>query len=230
MTVALGTVDRAVSSASGTASPEKASSAIPRSVQAVRSASNDESQDRRPPSSRTITARAPSRSGMVPSAKCHGFAPRTDNALCRTSTTYCYRRWLRGHPVQDQGEGTQQFNGGLVTGNTFRFLGVPAAVGLAAEHQEDAKPGAPPVFVMSHKMWVKHFNLDPGIVGRTFVLNNVPTTLVGIMPRRFTKLGADLWKPVVLDRGDAEGRGRFLHVSGAAETRGNLSRWKRTSA
>ena len=45
---------------------------------------------------------------------------------------------------------------------------------------------------MSHKMWVKHFNLDPGIVGRTFVLNGVPTTLVGIMPPRFTKLGADL--------------------------------------
>ena len=107
------------------------------------------------------------------------------------------------------GEGTEQFNGGLVTGNTFRFLGVPAVVGRPLT-PEDAKPGAPPVFVMSYKMWVKHFNLDPGIVGRTFVLNNVPTTLVGIMPRRFTKLGADLWKPVMLDRADAEGSQRFF--------------------
>ena len=42
---------------------------------------------------------------------------------------------------------------------------------------------------MADKMWLKKFNRDPGILGRTFVLNGVPTTLVGIMPPRFTKLG-----------------------------------------
>ena len=57
---------------------------------------------------------------------------------------------------------------------------------------------------MADKMWLKTFNRDPGILGRTFVLNGVPTTLVGIMPPRFTKLAADLWRPVELDRGDAQ--------------------------
>ena len=107
------------------------------------------------------------------------------------------------------GEGTEQFNGGLATGNMFRFLGVPAALGRTLT-PDDARPGAPPVFVMSYKMWSKHFNQDPNILGRTFVLNGVPTTLVGIMPQRFTKLGADLWKPVALDRADPEGSRRFF--------------------
>ncbi|HYM10952.1 MAG TPA: ABC transporter permease, partial [Bryobacterales bacterium] len=100
-------------------------------------------------------------------------------------------------------EGTEQFTGGLVTPNAFHFLGVRPLLGRGIM-PEDAKPGAPPVFVMSYKMWAKHFNLDPTILGHTFVLNGVPATLVGIMPVRFTKLGADLWRPVTLSRADPE--------------------------
>src|SRR5206468_8639504 len=73
-----------------------------------------------------------------------------------------------------------------------------------------ASPGAPPVFVMADKMWLKKYNRDPGILGQTFVLNGVPTTLVGIMPPRFTKLAADLWRPVRLDRGDPEVSRRYF--------------------
>ena len=107
------------------------------------------------------------------------------------------------------GEGTEQFSGALMSGNTFGFLGVPAALGRVLT-PEDAKPGAPPVFVMSHKLWISRFGADPGIVGRSFVFNGVPTTLVGIMPPRFTKQGADVYKPVVLDRADRVGRQRYF--------------------
>ena len=50
------------------------------------------------------------------------------------------------------GEGTEQFDGGLVTPNTFQFLGVPALLGRGLT-PEDAKPGAPPVFVLAYKAW-----------------------------------------------------------------------------
>ena len=105
-------------------------------------------------------------------------------------------------------EGTEQFDGGLVTGNMFRFLGVPALMGRTLT-EEDARPGAPPVFVMSYKMWTKRFNQDPKILGRNFVFNGVSSTLVGIMPQRFTKLGADLWKPVTMDRADPVASRRY---------------------
>ena len=101
------------------------------------------------------------------------------------------------------GEGTEQFDGGLVTPNTFQFLGVPALLGRGLT-PEDAKPGAPPVFVLAYKAWAGRFNRDPQILGRSFVLNGVPRTLVGIMPARFTKLAADMWRPVALNRADAE--------------------------
>src|SRR5688572_20727275 len=103
-------------------------------------------------------------------------------------------------PTQD---GTEQFSARLVTPNMFRSLGLPALLGRTLV-PDDARPGASPVFVMSYKLWLKRYNLDRSIVGKKFVLNNVPTTLVGIMPPRFTKLGADLWQAAAMNRADPE--------------------------
>lgn len=111
------------------------------------------------------------------------------------------------------GEGTEQFRGGLVTPNAFRFLGVPALLGRGIT-PEDGRPGAPPVFVMSYNLWRKRFNLDPSVLGRTFVLSGTPRTLVGIMPLRFQKLGADMWRPMTLNRSDPEASNRYLMFQG----------------
>jgi putative ABC transport system permease protein len=111
--------------------------------------------------------------------------------------------------LQATNEGTEQFTGALVTANNFEFLGVAPLIGRGLV-PDDAKPGAPPVFVMSHKMWLGRYNLDSGVVGRTFTLNGVATTCVGVMPQRFTKLGADLYRPVVLNRGDPQLSRRFF--------------------
>ena len=97
------------------------------------------------------------------------------------------------------GEGTEQFDAGFVTPNTFQFLGVPALIGRGIV-PEDARPGPPPVFVMAYKLWVKRFHGDASILGRSFTLNGTPTTLVGVMPKRFTKLGTDLWMARAIDR------------------------------
>ena len=106
-----------------------------------------------------------------------------------------------GDVLYNSGDGMEQFSGGYVTPNTFRFLGVPAQLGRGIT-PDDARPGAPPVFVMAHKLWVKRFNLDPSILGKTFTLNGTPTTLVGIMPPRFTKLAADVWIVRAMERAD----------------------------
>jgi putative ABC transport system permease protein len=102
--------------------------------------------------------------------------------------------------LYDSGEGREQFNGGYVTPNAFSFLGVPAQLGRGIT-QDDARRDAPPVFAMSHKLWVRRFNQNPTMVGKTFTLNGTPTTLVGIMPKRFTFLGSDLWIVRAMDRG-----------------------------
>jgi predicted permease len=111
------------------------------------------------------------------------------------------------------GDGTERFQGTDVTPNVFALLGMPALLGRGVT-VDDGKPGAPPVFVMSYKLWAKVFNLDPKILGRTFVLNGKPRTLVGIMPPRFTWWASDLWIPSPLDRSDPEARQRgfVLHA------------------
>jgi putative ABC transport system permease protein len=114
---------------------------------------------------------------------------------------------VRRDPVLMGGvDSRESFDGATVTGNTFQFLGVAPLLGRAIA-PDDAKPGAPPVFVLSYKVWQKRFGADPNIVGKTFIMNDKPTTLIGIMPQRFAWWGADLWVPTSLDR--AEGGGPF---------------------
>ena len=106
-------------------------------------------------------------------------------------------------------EGTDRFDGGLTTGNTFSLMGAGAFLGRTLT-LSDAEPDAAAVFVMSHKLWVGRFGADPGLVGTRFVLNGTPTTLVGIMPPRLSKLGAEVWLPVRLDPADPVNGSAFL--------------------
>ena len=92
------------------------------------------------------------------------------------------------------GEGSLRFHGSYVTPGTFEFLGMPALFGRVMQ-PADYEPGAPPVFVVRYKTWMKAFAGDPQIVNRTFVLNGVARTLIGIMPPRFGWGDAEMWIP-----------------------------------
>jgi putative ABC transport system permease protein len=108
-----------------------------------------------------------------------------DGVIANDNTDVLYRA----------GEGTQRFDGNFVTPGTFEFLGMPALVGRVAQ-PADYEPAAPPVFILRYKTWVKSFGADPAIVNKTFVLNGVSRTLIGIMPPRFGWGDADLWIPM----------------------------------
>jgi predicted permease len=88
-----------------------------------------------------------------------------------------------------------------MTPNGFDFLGVPPLIGRVFDHR-DVAPGAPPVAVMNHRAWVTRFGADPGVIGRTLVLDGQPYTVIGVMPPRFEWNIADLWLPAALQRGD----------------------------
>ena len=88
-----------------------------------------------------------------------------------------------------------------MTSNGFAFLGVPPQIGRVFG-ASDAAPGAPPVAVMAHRAWVRLFNADPGVVGRTLVLSAGPRTIIGVMPPRFEWNIVDLWLPADMNRSD----------------------------
>ena len=110
-------------------------------------------------------------------------------------------------------EGAERVRGSQVSANTFAFLGVPAALGRTLT-PADAQPGAPATCVLSYNWWRTRFNLDPKVLGQTFMLDGTPTTVVGIMPSRFTKLNADIYLPVILDRADARTNRSFWRFQG----------------
>ncbi|PYV82754.1 MAG: hypothetical protein DMG05_27535 [Acidobacteria bacterium] len=99
-------------------------------------------------------------------------------------------------------EATQWVVGGWVTPNAFDFLGVKPLLGRPIG-PADGNPSAPPVFVMSYRMWEKQFNRDPKMVGAVFTLNSQPRTLVAIMPKRFLFFDVDIWIPLNLSRDTA---------------------------
>jgi len=98
--------------------------------------------------------------------------------------------------------------GGLVTSNTFEFLGVAPLLGRTFS-QDDVRPDAPPVFVMNYRFWQSEFGGDPRILNTTFILNGKPTTLVGIMPQRFNAFSRNFWLPMRDDQAHGSIVGRL---------------------
>ena len=93
------------------------------------------------------------------------------------------------------GEGVERLHGVLVTPNTFEFFGLPALRGRLLQ-PADYEPGAPPVFSLRYKTWMANFAGDPAALNKTFILNGVARTLVGIMPPRFGWGDGNVFIPV----------------------------------
>jgi predicted permease len=75
-------------------------------------------------------------------------------------------------------------NGQAVTGNYYAALGVQPALGRLLTDEDD-KPGAAPVAVLSYRYWQKRFSGDASVVGKQINLNNVSFTVVGVSSKGF---------------------------------------------
>jgi predicted permease len=53
-----------------------------------------------------------------------------------------------------------------------------------------------PVILLSYRFWLRHYNGDPGVVGRTLQLVHKNYTIVGVLPERFTIGDADVYTPL----------------------------------
>jgi len=80
---------------------------------------------------------------------------------------------------------TLPVDGAEVSGNYFEVLGLQPARGRLISAGDTSTPGAAPVLVLSYDYWVSRFNQDPGIVGRTLVVNGQSLGVVGVAPPSF---------------------------------------------
>ncbi len=93
---------------------------------------------------------------------------------------------------------------GRVSSEYFAVFGVRPELGRTFAPEEDA-PGAPPVVVISHRLWTSHFNQDRGVIGRRVQLDGVPHLIIGVMPASFdlTNDSEALWIPLALPASEA---------------------------
>ena len=100
-------------------------------------------------------------------------------------------------PAVPAGKVTQQF----VSGEAFEILRVPPAVGRLFSSDDDRGPGTARTAVLSFEYWRRHFNQDPGVLGRSLTLNNRPYQIVGVAAEGFVGVEpgrfVDVWLPVM---------------------------------
>jgi predicted permease len=93
-------------------------------------------------------------------------------------------------------------HGRFVSGNYFQVLRVPAAIGRTFDSSADAGVGTTPVVTISDGYWTRRFGKDPGVVGRSILIDGVPFTIIGVTaPGFFGEIvgeATDLWIPITM--------------------------------
>ena len=97
------------------------------------------------------------------------------------------------------GERPERYDGVFATAALFTELGMQPHLGRMLQ-EDDNRPGAAPVAVIGHALWMNRFNGDPGVVGRAVRINGKDASIVGVMPPqfRFPRMH-DLWVAMPLD-------------------------------
>ena len=97
-------------------------------------------------------------------------------------------------------EGAERVDAEMVSASYFPMLGASAAIGRTFTADEDRVPDANAVVVISDAMWKTRFGGEPSIIGRRLTLNDVPFTVVGVMPRGFRGISfdTDVWFPSMM--------------------------------
>ena len=107
----------------------------------------------------------------------------------------------------------QRLRGNYGTPNTFQVMGVPPLLGRTIV-PSDGAPEAEPVVLLGYRFWQRQFGGDPSVVGRPLRLNDKVRTVVGVMPKRFMWRGADVYLPIVFERGRVVEGVRGVHLLG----------------
>ena len=95
-------------------------------------------------------------------------------------------------------------NGEYVSGNFFRTLGVQPWIGRMMTDEDDHE-GAPPVAVMSYRIWQEKYGSDPSVVGAGYQINGHSFTVIGVAAPGFfgAKLAGwgmpDFWVPLTTE-------------------------------
>jgi putative ABC transport system permease protein len=107
------------------------------------------------------------------------------------------------HPIDD-GQVALRVEGAAVTTNLLPMLGVAPQLGRGFL-AEEGQPGKNNVLLISNAIWQTQFGGAPGIVGKRVLVEGVPHTIVGVMPRdfHFPAGTTQYWQPAAFNPSNA---------------------------
>ena len=108
----------------------------------------------------------------------------------------------------------------VVTTDFLSTLRVRPALGRDFLPGED-QPGHDQVVILSDPLWRNRFSADPGVVGRTVLLDSKPYLVTGVMPKgfEFPLPGIMLWFPLHLDANARKREARRLFADSGTSSR-----------
>jgi predicted permease len=115
-------------------------------------------------------------------------------------TAFQAGRWRMGVRRQGTESVARPLRSEYVSGTYFTTLGVRPFGGRLFTPEDD-KPAAPPVAVLSHRVWQTAYASDPSVVGSTFIMEGHPVTVIGVAPAGFfgetlESDPPDIWVPL----------------------------------
>jgi len=93
------------------------------------------------------------------------------------------------------------YAGNKITASLFPVMGLAPVAGRSFAEPEE-NPGAPAVAMIGERLWKRRFEADRALLGRSIILNGIPTTVVGIAPDALslvTATGAEVYTPLTID-------------------------------
>lgn len=95
----------------------------------------------------------------------------------------------------------EELHATLASPALFQVLRRDAAHGRTFLAEEEI-PGNDAVVLLSHGLWQRRFEADPGVLGRSIELGGLPHLVVGVMPPdfRFPDRATELWSAFAFDR------------------------------
>jgi putative ABC transport system permease protein len=98
--------------------------------------------------------------------------------------------------IADEGRAADRVMGAQMSATGFDLLGKVPILGRGFRPDDD-QPGAPAVVVIGGGVWKTRYAADPGVIGRTIIVNGTPSTVIGVMPDGFRPLNnTDVWQPL----------------------------------
>jgi putative ABC transport system permease protein len=107
----------------------------------------------------------------------------------------------------------ERLNSQRLKASVLQVLGLKPQLGRGFLRAEDQAGKLVPVAIISDRLWRTRFGGSPDVIDSTAIVDNVPTTIVGVMPAGFTLFDeADIWIPQTFNPAQLQGSTRFIMV------------------